>query len=178
MRKFITFALTILLVTPIISFAQNCNGVEKSKDAFSGEVVKKAEIIIGTLQSRWQINLLQKGAKYYIGVNVVSGGDVRSKIMKGEKLMIKLENEKIIELEMDRDYPPGVTVSGTSIYTIWTTNTEVEEKVMRRLGRSPMTDIKATINGADFVLPKIKKGQANSVMDAAACRADLDKETK
>ena len=153
--------------TPIIASAQ-CKYVKESKDAFSGEAVKKAtDLALGPWM--WTVSLEQKGDKYFIGMKVVTNGDVRYVIPKGDKIMIKLENEKFVELEMQQDYPPVAQVYGTSILTLWVTKTEVEAKMMKRLARSPITDVKVVVQGVDLVLPKVKEKQVNAIMNSAAC---------
>jgi hypothetical protein len=119
----------------------------------------------------WQMTLMQKGEKYFIGMRIIQGGDIRYIIKQGEKIMILLENGKIVELEMDKDYLPVANVGAGGITTLWLTNSEVDRKTMKRLSRSPITDIKVVIQGVDIVMDskKLKDKQVNAIMDAATC---------
>lgn len=165
--KQFVIAATITALTPSVASAQ-CKYVRESKDAFSGETVKKAaDLAIGPWM--WTMTLEQRNDKYFIGLKILQSGDIRYILGKGEKVWIKLENGKLLELEMDRDYPPVAQAMGGTIVTLWVTNTEVDEKMMKRLSNSPITDVKTIIQGVDVVLPKVKGRQAEAIMNSASC---------
>lgn len=169
MKRILPILLAVAFVAVVSPEANaQCKYVKESKDAFSGESIKKAtNLALGPWY--WTMTLEQKGDKYFIGMKIVQSGDIRYTIGAGEKIMIKLENEKIVELEMSQDYPPVAQVMGTTIVTLWVTNTEVDRKMMKRLSRSPITDVKVVIQGIDVVLPKVKDRQANAIMNSATC---------
>ena len=105
-------------------------------------------------------------------------------MVKGEKVLLKLENEKIIELVLEKDVAPVADVlkygpsGGPEVIAAWVFDTEVDEKIMKRLSHSIITDVKATIHGKDFVLDQslLKKKQVTRIMNAAQCIAGTTNE--
>ena len=177
MKSTLLLAAFLTLMIPVVANAQNCKSVKETKDAFTNESVKKASFVIGDYHLGWSVNLEKRDEQYYLGIDVYQIGDIQYTFPKGDKVTLKLANGKFVELENPKDITP-VRETGGTLVTRWAVNAKVEPVVYKRLSRSPITDIKVTIQEKDVVFSTIKEKQASRIVDAAACILGESIETK
>lgn len=174
MKRILSILLTTAFVAVVSPDAKAkkekdpCRSVKESKDAFTNEVTKTANLYINGGDGNWNFVLEKVGEKYFIGVNIHIYSLNQAPISAGEKIIIKLQNEKLIELELDKDCMPTFTLGPS---TTWSTKTEVDIKMIKRLSRSLISAAKVNIQGKDVkLLTNPDKPRAmEAIMDAAAC---------
>ncbi len=168
--KQITLAL-LLAIIPAVSFAQNCKFDEDKKDPFTGGRLRTIAHKIGPPSWNWNFSLEQNGGKYFISMRMLRAGKMEDMYPQGRKIMIKLENNKILELTADKDFPPAYAVNSVD-GTIWTNyipKFEVDKAFITDLSSSPITDVKVTLGSQDIMVPKINGKQTDRIKESAAC---------
>jgi len=167
--KHLSFTLLMALI-PAIAFAQNCKFDEDKKDPFTNGRLRVVAHKIGPVSWNWNFSLEENGGKYFISMRMLRAGKMEDMYPKDRKVMIKLENGKILELTADKDFPPGYAVSSDGV--IWTNyipKFEVDKAFLTDLSSSPITDIKVTLGSQDIMLPKITGKQTDRIKESAAC---------
>ena len=113
------------------------------------------------------INLERSGTKYYVGFFFMMGSYSDAPILKGDKVMLRLDNDEILAIENEKEVAPSSTAGGV-IWTRWTTKSEVDEQTFSKLGKHPIAGMRFTIAGREQT-DAVKEKQANRIMEAAAC---------
>jgi len=145
------------------SFAQDCSGVKRKTDAFTREQISTASLKCGNLS----MTLERSGDKYYIGFFFMMGSYSDAVFAKGEKVMLRLDNDEIVEVENDHDFKPTST-PGNVIWTRWTTKSQVDEQLFEKLGKHSITGIRFMLAGNEQT-QGVKDRQADKIREAAAC---------
>ncbi len=146
-------------------FGQDCSAVKQKTDAFTKEVVSTASLKCGNVL----INLEHSGPKYFVGFSFMMGSYSDAAIPKGDKVMLRLDNDEIVAIENDNNVQPSSTAGGV-IWTRWTTRSEVDKETFAKLGKHAIAGMRFTIAGREQT-DAVKEKQANKILDAAACMA-------
>ncbi len=161
----------LVAVIPAITFAQKCKFDEDKKDPFTGSNMRVVAHKIGPPSWNWNFSLEQNGGKFFISMRMLRAGKMEDIYPTGRKIMLKLENGKILELTADKDFPPGYAVNSVD-GTIWTNyipKFEVDKAFITDLSSSAITDVKVTLGSQDIIVPKVGGKQTDRIMESAAC---------
>ena len=173
---------TLLAVISLVSLSSQtiakrniCRNVKESKDAFTNEPTKSARLGITDGKGYWELFIEKKGDKYFLTVDAYSYTINQTSIPAGEKMLIKLQNEKLIELELTTECKPKF-YGGRS--TIWSVKQEVDLKIIRRLSHSLIAAMKVNVQGTEVSLTTNpdKPKAMEAIMDAASCIAGESEE--
>src|SRR5476649_2525648 len=99
---------------PASMVAQKCKFDIEAKDKFTGELVRSSKFKAGGAFYSWWLQLQEKGGKYYMTYQIAVNGKVDEPIRKGSKILMKLEDNTIVELEIDQDYNPQQNVENVN----------------------------------------------------------------
>ena len=161
------FIFSALIFLSLNSIAQ-CKFDKEEKDPFSGEMNRSFVTGIGKFGWNWKMEIGQKGKNKYFGLTIKWNGKFEDVMEKGRKIMLKLENNKILELALNNDYP-GTYVTGEGYITsIYYPQCDLSEEQLSELSKSPIALLKASIGGKDQ-LPDISTKSGKQVMAIAKC---------
>lgn len=155
---------------PVGAQAQKCKFDEDKKDPFSGSNHRLVAYKIGPVSWNWKFFLEQNDNKFFISMRMLRGGKMDEIYPVGRKIMLKLQNGKILELTADQDFPPAYAVSSDGV--IWTNympKFEVDKDFLTALSESPITDVKVTLGPQNILLPKVTEKQTERIQESATC---------
>jgi len=169
---FLWIALTVIPSAALL--AQKCKFDKDEKDKFTNVHIRSSKFQVGGMFYRWFILLEQKGDKYYMTYQIAVNGKVDDPIKKGNKIMMKLEDNSIVELEVDQDYNPQQNVENTGtanpfISSMWLPKGELSKEQMTKLSNSPISAIRINIAGKDLDSPEIAAKQSKKLKETSAC---------
>ena len=176
MNKIIRLMVLAMALTVASSavMAQKCKFDKEEKDKFTNQKVRSSKFKVGGAFYSWWILLEEKGDKYFMTYQIAVNGKVDETIKKGSKILMKLEDGNIVELEIDQDYNPTQNVEGAGtgnafISSMWLPKGELTKEQMQKLSASPIVAIRINIAGKDLDSPDISKKQGNKLRETAAC---------
>jgi hypothetical protein len=163
------FIVLAIILSPIFSYAQKCNLDVDETDAFTNEHVRAGSNNVGSSSMHWKFTLNQKGSKYGWELKIVYNKNLQENIKKGDAILCKLENGKIVKLISDNDYPPSFKAFGDGVViTTITPKGNMEADDMKSFGDSPLSEMRATLSG-QTIEPKISSKQGAEMQEIAAC---------
>ena len=158
-----------VLYCPITAAAQNCNLDKDETDAFTNEHVRSGSNNVGASNMHWNFTLSQKGSKYEWELKVVYNKQLQDPMKKGDAILCKLENGKIVKLIADNDYTPSYKVFGDGvIITNITPKGTLDAADVKSFSESALSEMRATLSGRD-IEPKISSKQGSAIQEIAAC---------
>lgn len=170
MKKTIFLSVVLLLLQAISSFAQDCKFFKDEKDPFTKEHVRSTKEIHISAVPWWWIKLEQKGTQYSMTLIIFQRKEIRVHISQGTKIMTKLEDGTVLELEAQEEAVPTFNVEQqTFIVTQWTVHISLTEKQLKKLSTSPIELMRTTIGSDECNMPKPNAKGVNKVMEYAAC---------
>jgi hypothetical protein len=174
MRTYKLLAFLLFLATTQSAFAQKCKFDTEKKDDFTNENVRSSKFKVGDFFYSWWILIEQKGPKYYMTIQSATTGKIDDIIPKGAKVMLKLDNGKIVSYTLSEDCVPNHNVinAGTSNPTItstWLPKGELSKEDMTALSQAELVVIRMNIGGKDFDSPKPSGKEAKKIMQSAGC---------
>jgi hypothetical protein len=170
MKKTILLSVALLLLQTISSFAQDCKFFKDEKDPFTKEHVRATKEIRISAVPWWWIKLEQKGSQYSMTLVIFQRKEVRVNLAQGTKIMTKLEDGTVLELEAQEEAVPTFNVEQQAIIvTQWTVHISLTEKQLKKLSNSPIELIRTTIGTDECNMPKPHAKGVNRVMEYAAC---------
>ena len=157
--KIILFLMAVAIL-PSSMLAQKCKFDKEEKDKFTGQKVRSSRFKVGGAMYSWWILMEQKGDKNYMTYQIAVNGKVDESIRKGSKILMKLEDNSIVELEIDNEYNPTQSVEGTAsgspfIVSMWLPRGELSKDQMKSLSASNIAAIRINIANKDLDSPDI-----------------------
>jgi|GEM_PF-4204730 len=175
------FILSFLLVTSLSTthvFAQKCDLDKDEIDPYTKTHVKSSKIVFGNMMKKWIFLMEKSDDKYYVTLNMAEIGEFHNKATTETKLLISLENGKVIEMPVDADVLPSVQIVGSNINTQWLIKCDATMEKMKMLAESPIAGMRITMSGKDFNAPDFKSKQSSRVMKTAECLLQQDSPIK
>ncbi len=164
----------VLFTIPNVLLAQKCKFDKETTDKFTNEHIRASKFQVGGAFYRWFILMEQKGDKCFMTYQISVHGKVDDPITKDSKILMKLEDNSIVELVVDQDYNPQQNVENTGtanpfISSMWLPKGELSKDQMKSLSSSTITAIRVKIAGKDLDSPEISAKQAKKLKETAAC---------
>lgn len=158
-----------IILLPAFSYAQACGLDVDETDAFTNEHVRAGSNNVGASAMHWKFALNQKGSKYGWEMKIVYNKHLAEPIKKGDAILCKLDNGKIVKLISDNDYSPSFVAYGDGVViTTITPKGNMEEADMKEFGGSPLSEMRATLSGKE-IEPKISSKQGEAMQRIAQC---------
>lgn len=173
MKLFKQLLLTAFFLVPVLAHGQKCKFDKDETDGFTNERVRTSNIRLGKIPLWWLI-MEQTGNKYYFTYYLNVLKEVRDIMPKGTKILTKLENGTIIELETEQDIIPTHNVEGTVIVTCWKPKIEVSAEKMKLFSSSPAELLRTTISEQPTEPRELKGKQGEKIKDIATCLLKKD----
>lgn len=172
--KLLVFLLVLTALSTTQVIAQKCKFDIDKKDDFSNEHLRISKFKVGDFFYSWWIQIEQKGSKYYMTVQSASTGNVEDIIPKGAKVMLKLDNGRIISYLLSEDCVPkhnviNANTGNPTITSTWLPKGELSKDDMIALSQSELVVIRMNIGGKDFDSPKPSGKEAKKLMQSANC---------
>lgn len=170
MIKKLYLAALLAIALPMAVQAQKCKFDEDKKDPFGSGNFRKVTHRLGPVSWNWNFALEQNDGKFYISMRMLRAGKMEDIYPEGRKVMLKLQDGKILELAAAENFPPGYAVSSDGV--IWTNyipKFEVSKELLTSLSASPITDVKVTLGSENILLPKVTEKQTGKIMESAGC---------
>ena len=154
---------------PLLSNAQKCKFDEDKNDPFTGTHYRMVSQNIGPASWGWAISLEENNQNFFMGVRMIRLGKMDDLFLKGEKILLKLSNDKILELIASEDIVPVYGAGGGIIFTTYNAKIPITKDFLSELSTAPITDLKVTLCKEEVILPKIVERQTNRIKQAATC---------
>ena len=153
--------------------AQVCDHVDVKKDAFTGKAIRTGRVIVGNARMRWVVNINQSDGKTTMLWEIAVDGELNQALPTGTKLMLKLDNGKVLDFAtIEPTAPVTKAFATTAVALVFSTlnlKFELSKEDLKGLSSGVITDIKLDVPGLTVKYPKLKGGQVNRVADIADC---------
>ena len=166
-----TFSFALILFISLFSlntYAQKCNLDVDEVDGFTKEHVKAGTCHVAPMLYHWKLTLKKSGSKYGWEMQIKWGQNISEAMRKGEIIYLKLENNEVIQLVLDNDYPSSQVVDGQQIITTFMPKGALDEASMKKISESPLSGIRVVLSGKT-VEPNISSKQGENVQNIAQC---------
>ena len=171
MKKYIKIILLAIITLSYSNiYAQKCKYAYDKKDPFTGEISKGVSSPIAG--GWWLLGMTKLGDNYNIEISLRVQGDMNTDIMKGDPIMFKLENDKVLTVYANEQYSPNsnvtVVVDKPSIYSVYQARYTISKDDLKLLADSAVTYIKMNISDGVYQR-EIKKKHAKKILRNAYC---------
>lgn len=156
------------------AMAQKCRYDVDKTDAFSKEQVRSTTLKIGpqTIDTRknrevgWTMTFEKKGKDNFIAFKVIMFGKFDEVVQSGQKVYLRLADDKIIELIAETPVLPAY-MTGIAVYTHYNLKFKTDAGAIAALSAAPVTDFKLETGTKEIVAELGKKGE--KIMETVAC---------
>ena len=179
MNRLIPLCLVLILNTfPAVLFAQKCNFEKNEIDGFSKEQMKISPRLKVSNAPFWLVQMEQKGAKYYFTFTATAQSEIRAVMVKGTKLLVKLDDGTVMEFAADKDIVPAFDVEAgfgkQYVITQWNIRASVTAEQVKQFSNSPISLMRTVIDDKEYNMPSPHDRFTNKVMAMASCMLEKD----
>lgn len=162
-------AILAISILPALSYAQKCNLDVDETDAFTKEHVRSGTNTVGSALWHWKFTLKQTGNKFSWEMQIKWGKHFQDDFKKGDVVLCKLANDKVIKLVSDENYSPShVVASDGFITTTYLPKGSMEAEDMKAFGESPLSEMRVVLSGTTLE-PSISSKQGSALQNIAQC---------
>ncbi len=170
--KSLIIALSIAAL-PLVSSAQKCKYDVDKADPFTKEMIQSTTLKIGpkvingrkNYEVGWTMTFEKNGKDKFIAFKVIMFGKFDEIVEPGQKVLLRLEDDTIIELVADKQVLP-VYMTAMAVYTHYDLKFKTDDATLQKLASAGVTNFKMQLNEREIVA-EITKG--DKIMKTAEC---------
>jgi hypothetical protein len=161
------------MVQPAVG--QSCKWDVEKPEKRNGTTLRMVTLPLGPSAYNWKLVLEQRNGRCYVGLHIKWGGQYKSKIIAGQKIIINLENDEKVVLLAYHDYLPNYVADkhGEEITTYFP-NGEISKEQLEKLSHLLVKKIHIKIETDVLEIDKFSDKQQDDVMKYAACLLALN----
>ena len=156
-------------ITAFISNAQDCNGIKEKIDKITGKSIRSFTVSNFTKA----FTILRNGDNFEIQLSFVTAGQANQVINKGDSLLMRLQNGKLVYANAREKAVPVSTVSGgyknsASVQSTYAIFYKISRVQMEELAKSPASAFRMYY-GDNYVDFDFNDRKFERIMNAAKC---------
>lgn len=164
-------AALFLNLTPV-SAQGKCKFIVDKTDPFTGKHVRMTSSFIENLiilSYKWEMLFQKNGEDYSVGSFLMKGGKINDNIEKGDSLMIKFADGKLLTLHTNNKITPRFTeISNSKFLTSYESYYPITIGDLKTFASSMITVVRIN-TGSKIYQQEVKEKNATKILQAASC---------
>ena len=170
MKIILSTFIALALLLPYQTKAQACKWDVEKQDKISLDTLRSKTFPIGPQSYNWKLIMEQKGNKYYLCLAIKWGGQLKTPIKSGQKIIFNLDGDHKVVFLSNRDYTPNYAVDkhGETITTYFPKG-EINKEQLMLLANFPVNRVHLKLDNDVIEVNKFSENQIDLIQQFVSC---------